>query len=38
MHNTMFSWDSQCMGTTNISGCEDQTEVISDNGGMIWGS
>jgi hypothetical protein len=29
----MFIWDSQCMGTTNISRCEDQTEVISDNEG-----
>jgi hypothetical protein len=24
------------MGITNISGCGDQTGVISDNGGMIW--
>jgi len=26
----MFSWDSQCMGITDISGCENQIEVKSD--------
>ena len=33
----MFSWDSQCMGMRNVSEREDQTGVISDNVGMIWG-
>jgi len=35
---TMFSWDFQCIGLTNIIGFGIQTRVISDKGGMMWGS